>query len=139
MFRADLRPYRLDGDALLGRPGEPDHLRRAHVAARPGREAPPARGRLGTRRGGGPRLIASSRPLFAFRRRVRRAIQGLNPEILRMLLNVLALAMTAVGQGSSDWYEPFPAHKVIGNVYYVGSKDLATYPDHDSRRTHPHQ
>jgi metallo-beta-lactamase class B len=44
-----------------------------------------------------------------------------------MLLNILALAMTAVGQGSSDWYEPFPAHKVVGNVYYVGSKDLATF------------
>ena len=44
-----------------------------------------------------------------------------------MLLNVLVLAMTAVGQGSSDWYEPFPAHKVVGNVYYVGSKDLATF------------
>lgn len=23
--------------------------------------------------------------------------------------------------------EPFPPHKVVGNVYYVGSKDLATY------------
>ena len=44
-----------------------------------------------------------------------------------MLLTTLALAMTAVGQGSSDWYEPFPAHKVVGNVYYVGSKDLATF------------
>ncbi len=37
----------------------------------------------------------------------------------------LALAWAAVGQ--ADWYEPFPAHKVIGNVYYVGSKDLASY------------
>jgi metallo-beta-lactamase class B len=44
-----------------------------------------------------------------------------------MLLTTLALAMAAVGQGESDWYEPFPAHKVIGNVYYVGSKDLATF------------
>ena len=35
--------------------------------------------------------------------------------------------MAAVGQGPADWYEPFPAHKVVGNVYYVGSKDLATY------------
>jgi metallo-beta-lactamase class B len=25
------------------------------------------------------------------------------------------------------WYEPMPAHRIIGNVYYVGSKDLATY------------
>src|SRR5262245_40454470 len=44
-----------------------------------------------------------------------------------MLLATLTLAMAAVGQGPSDWYEPFPAHKIIGNVYYVGSKDLATY------------
>src|SRR5579872_1992070 len=36
------------------------------------------------------------------------------------------LAVTlAVGQDA--WYEPFPGHRVIGNVYYVGSKDLATY------------
>src|SRR5216110_3851495 len=44
-----------------------------------------------------------------------------------MLMTTLALAMAAVGQGQSDWYEPFPAHKVAGNVYYVGSRDLATY------------
>ena len=44
-----------------------------------------------------------------------------------MLLTTLALAMAAVGQGPADWYEPFPAHKVVGNVYYVGSKDLATF------------
>jgi CubicO group peptidase (beta-lactamase class C family) len=43
-----------------------------------------------------------------------------------MFLTTLTLAIT-VGQGPADWYEPFPAHKVIGNVYYVGSKDLATY------------
>jgi acetyl esterase/lipase len=44
-----------------------------------------------------------------------------------MLLTPLTLAMVALGQGPADWYEPFPAHKVVGNVYYVGSKDLATY------------
>jgi metallo-beta-lactamase class B len=37
----------------------------------------------------------------------------------------LALVWAAVGQ--ADWHVPFPAHKVIGNVYYVGSKDLASY------------
>jgi metallo-beta-lactamase class B len=37
----------------------------------------------------------------------------------------LSLALAAVRQ--ADWYEPFPAHRVIGNVYYVGSKDLASY------------
>jgi acetyl esterase/lipase len=44
-----------------------------------------------------------------------------------MLLTTLALAAAVAGQGPADWYEPFPAHKIIGNVYYVGSKDLATY------------
>ena len=44
-----------------------------------------------------------------------------------MLPATLTLAMAVVGQGQADWYEPFPAHKVVGNVYYVGSKDLATY------------
>lgn len=37
----------------------------------------------------------------------------------------LALAWAAVGQ--AEWHEPFPAHKVIGNVYYGGSKDLTSY------------
>src|SRR5436853_3070518 len=44
-----------------------------------------------------------------------------------MYLGTWALAALAAGQGPADWHEPFPAHKVIGNVYYVGSKDLATY------------
>lgn len=44
-----------------------------------------------------------------------------------MFLTSLALVLVAAGQGPAEWYEPFPAHKVIGNVYYVGSKDLATY------------
>jgi metallo-beta-lactamase class B len=30
-------------------------------------------------------------------------------------------------QGKTDWNAPFPAHKVIGNVYYVGSAALATF------------
>jgi CubicO group peptidase (beta-lactamase class C family) len=38
---------------------------------------------------------------------------------------MLTLALTAAGQ--ADWYEPFPAHRVVGNTYYVGSKDLASY------------
>jgi metallo-beta-lactamase class B len=30
-------------------------------------------------------------------------------------------------QVSPDWVEPFPAFKVAGNLYYVGSKGLASY------------
>lgn len=43
-----------------------------------------------------------------------------------MLAATLAvLSWAAVAQG--PFHEPFPAHRVIGNVYYVGSKDLASY------------
>ena len=28
---------------------------------------------------------------------------------------------------SKDWTEPFPPHRMIGNIYYVGSRDLASY------------
>ena len=31
------------------------------------------------------------------------------------------------GQTKTDWNAPFPAHKVIGNVYYVGSSELASF------------
>src|SRR5262245_1323936 len=44
-----------------------------------------------------------------------------------MFLTTLTIALTVVGQGVSDWHLSFPAHKIVGNVYYVGSKDLATY------------
>ena len=37
----------------------------------------------------------------------------------------LAVAVATVGQ--VDWFRAVPAHRVIGNVYYVGSKDLASY------------
>ena len=29
--------------------------------------------------------------------------------------------------GSPEWSEPFPPHRVIGNVYYVGSRGLASF------------
>jgi metallo-beta-lactamase class B len=32
-----------------------------------------------------------------------------------------------VGFVNADWVKPFPAHHVIGNVYYVGGRDLAVY------------
>jgi metallo-beta-lactamase class B len=38
---------------------------------------------------------------------------------------VLGLAASLPAQ--NDWTEPFPPHKVIGNIYYVGSKGLASY------------
>jgi metallo-beta-lactamase class B len=34
---------------------------------------------------------------------------------------------STLAQTSSGWMDPFPAHRVIGNVYFVGSKGLAAY------------
>jgi metallo-beta-lactamase class B len=45
--------------------------------------------------------------------------------MLATTIYVLALGCAVTGQGAST--ESFPAHRVIGNVYYVGSKDLASY------------
>jgi hypothetical protein len=33
-----------------------------------------------------------------------------------MFLTTLALAAAVLGQGPADWYKPFPAHQVMGNV-----------------------
>jgi len=45
--------------------------------------------------------------------------------MLAATIQVLVLAGAVVGQGLLN--VPFPAHRVIGNVYHVGSKDLASY------------
>ena len=45
--------------------------------------------------------------------------------MLATTIHLLALGWAVTGQGASS--ESFPAHRVIGNVYYVGSKDLASY------------
>ena len=41
--------------------------------------------------------------------------------MLCMALGVGAFAQTP------DWTEPFPPHKIADNLYYVGSKGLASY------------
>lgn len=30
-------------------------------------------------------------------------------------------------RAQSNWTEPFPPHKIVGNLHYVGSRDLASY------------
>jgi metallo-beta-lactamase class B len=38
-----------------------------------------------------------------------------------------ALASPCFAQGNADWTRPFPPFRIIGNIYWVGSYDLATY------------
>lgn len=40
---------------------------------------------------------------------------------------MLALAATATLTAQSDWHDPFPPHRIADNLYYVGSKGLASY------------
>jgi metallo-beta-lactamase class B len=46
-----------------------------------------------------------------------------------MLRRSLLFCVPAVlfAQANSDWGVPFPPHRVIGNIYYVGTKGLASY------------
>ena len=47
--------------------------------------------------------------------------------IRRGLFSLVAFAATLLGQGNPDWHRPFPGFKIAGNLYYVGTADLAVY------------
>jgi metallo-beta-lactamase class B len=47
--------------------------------------------------------------------------------VMRILLSLLAGAVALFAQGNADWHAAFPAFKVAGNLYYVGTADLAVY------------
>ena len=44
-----------------------------------------------------------------------------------MAILLLAPVAAAFAQGNAAWTEPFPAFRIAGNLYYVGSKGLANY------------
>jgi metallo-beta-lactamase class B len=46
---------------------------------------------------------------------------------MRSLLSFLAGAAALLAQGNADWHREFPAFKIAGNLYYVGTADLAVY------------
>jgi metallo-beta-lactamase class B len=47
--------------------------------------------------------------------------------LFRSLLLTLVFVCSAFAQDNPDWTTPHAPFRVIGNVYYVGSKDLASY------------
>lgn len=47
--------------------------------------------------------------------------------IFRSAVLLLAAATIASAQGNPDWHAQFPAFKIAGNLYYVGTADLAVY------------
>jgi metallo-beta-lactamase class B len=44
-----------------------------------------------------------------------------------MTLLVIATATVASAQGNPDWHAAFPGFKIAGNLYWVGTADLAVY------------
>lgn len=46
---------------------------------------------------------------------------------LAFALFALSVAAPVFALGSPAWTEPFPPFRIAGNLYYVGSKDLASY------------
>src|SRR3984957_11018234 len=49
------------------------------------------------------------------------------PMTRRALLFFLAGAASLFAQANPDWHKEFPAFKIAGNLYYVGTADLAVY------------
>jgi metallo-beta-lactamase class B len=45
----------------------------------------------------------------------------------QVLIFILALANGVLAQSHPNWTEPFPPFNIAGNLYYVGSKELASY------------
>lgn len=66
--------------------------------------------------------------LAAFAGQGRRGSQGPGPTITShgQTFTQQSLFQRNVG-GPDDMYAPFPPHKVIGNIYYVGTKSLAVF------------
>ena len=50
-----------------------------------------------------------------------------SPRLLPHLGLLVALASTSGLAAPSDWDEPYPPHRIADNLYYVGSRGLATY------------
>ncbi len=46
---------------------------------------------------------------------------------MRLVAALLACAAVTFAQGRNDWARPFEAHRIIGNLYYVGTYDLAVF------------
>src|SRR3954453_18257850 len=50
-----------------------------------------------------------------------------SPRIWLALVAVALLQVVLGAQDNADWTRPFPPFRIIGNIYWVGSYDLATY------------
>ncbi len=47
-------------------------------------------------------------------------------KMMRMIV-LLLTALCALADQNPEWTQPFPAHRIVANVYYVGTYDLACF------------
>ena len=47
--------------------------------------------------------------------------------LILLSMAVSALAQQAKDIASDEWTRPFPPFRIVGNLYYVGTYDLACY------------
>lgn len=84
----------------------------SHAVSVPGLRAEPTRNGLLT-----------DALVLAYTPPMRQKISVLN----RFLILVLASSGSLFAQANPDWTQPFPPFRIAGNLYYVGSKGLASY------------
>src|SRR5438093_9122222 len=48
-------------------------------------------------------------------------------KLLRRIVSLLAVGALRVSAQNADWHREFPGCKIAGNLYYVGTADLAVY------------
>src|ERR1017187_6709876 len=49
---------------------------------------------------------------------------------MRLLVLFFAASAAFLAQDNPDWHREFPAFQIAGNLYYVGTADLAVYLIH---------
>jgi metallo-beta-lactamase class B len=57
-------------------------------------------------------------------------VLGKETMIRRALFSLIAFTAALLAQGNPDWHRAFPPFKIAGNLYYVGTADLAVYLIH---------
>ena len=63
-----------------------------------------------------------------------------HPKMMRRLSLLLCLALTtgtALAQSQTDWNAPFPPHRVMDNLYFVGTAQLEVLYDYQSVNGQP--
>jgi metallo-beta-lactamase class B len=48
----------------------------------------------------------------------------------RLIISLFAFSAALLAQGNPEWHREFPAFRIAGNLYYVGTADLAVYLIH---------